>query len=118
VSLLSFGSPNISFGRAHPSSFYSNPRPLSQRYLIEYVDKVPFKGDPDSTIKICDEFVVFDAKSPASDDLSNLSHVYQNVNRIGKEAHQGRECLERHFLSDPFEHSRRVESVFVQHFRL
>jgi len=45
---------------------------ICQRHTIEYVDKVPFKGNPDNTIKICDEFVVFDAKSPASDDLSNF----------------------------------------------
>ncbi len=45
---------------------------ICQRHTIEYVDKVPFKGIPDNTIKICDEFVVFDAKSPASDDLSNF----------------------------------------------
>jgi hypothetical protein len=45
---------------------------ICQKHTIEYVDKVPFKGNPDNTIKICDEFVVFDAKSPASDDLSNF----------------------------------------------
>jgi hypothetical protein len=45
---------------------------ICQTHTIEYVDKVPFKGSPDNTIKICDEFVVFDAKSPASDDLSNF----------------------------------------------
>jgi hypothetical protein len=48
---------------------------ICQKRTIEYVDKVPFKGNPDNTIKICDEFVVFDAKSPASDDLSNF-HAY------------------------------------------
>jgi regulator of replication initiation timing len=45
---------------------------ICQRHIIEYVDKVPFKGNPDNTIRICDEFVVFDAKSPASDDLSHF----------------------------------------------
>jgi len=45
---------------------------ICQKHTIEYVDAVPFKGEPDNTIKICDEFVVFDAKSPGSDDLSNL----------------------------------------------
>ena len=45
---------------------------ICQKHTIEYVDAVPFKGEPDNTIKICDEFVVFDAKSPASDDLSNF----------------------------------------------
>jgi hypothetical protein len=45
---------------------------ICQRHTIEYIDQVPFKGNPDNTIKIGDEFVVFDAKSPASDDLSNF----------------------------------------------
>lgn len=46
---------------------------ICQKHTIEYVEKVPFKGNPDNTIKICDEFVIFDAKSPGSDDLSNFS---------------------------------------------
>lgn len=45
---------------------------ICQRHTIEYVDKVPFKGSPDNTIKICDEYIIFDAKSPASDDLANF----------------------------------------------
>ena len=45
---------------------------ISNRHTIEYIDKVPFKADPDNTLKICDEFVIFDAKSPAGDDLANF----------------------------------------------
>lgn len=45
---------------------------ICQKHTIEYVDKVPFKGDPDNTLRICDEFVIFDAKSPAKDDLQNF----------------------------------------------
>jgi hypothetical protein len=45
---------------------------ICDKHTIEYVDKVPFKGSPDNTIKLCDEFVIFDAKSPASDDLQNF----------------------------------------------
>ena len=36
------------------------------------MDKVPFRGDPDNTILICGEMVVFDAKSPANADLTNF----------------------------------------------
>ena len=32
------------------------------------------KGDPDNTVTICDEYIVFDAKSPASDDLGNFAN--------------------------------------------
>lgn len=28
---------------------------IAQRKIIEYVDKVPFKGNPDNTLKICDK---------------------------------------------------------------
>jgi hypothetical protein len=45
---------------------------ICERNTIEYVDMVPFKGSPDNAIKVCDEFIIFDAKSPASDDLANF----------------------------------------------
>ncbi len=48
---------------------------ISQRHNIEYIDKekIPFKGKPDNTVKICDEYIIFDAKSPQGDDLSNFN---------------------------------------------
>lgn len=45
---------------------------------IDYIDKIPFKGKPDNTLKICNEFVIFDAKSPASDDLTNFPIYIKN----------------------------------------
>lgn len=45
---------------------------ICNKHIIEYVDKVPFKGDPDNTLKISDEFIVFDAKSPRGEDLKNF----------------------------------------------
>jgi len=45
---------------------------ICQKHVIEYIEKVPFKGSPDNTIKICDEYVVFDAKSPGTEDLANF----------------------------------------------
>ena len=47
---------------------------ICQKNQIEYIDKesVPFKGKPDNTVKICEEYIIFDAKSPQSDDLSNF----------------------------------------------
>jgi len=45
---------------------------ICDKHTIEYVNKVPFKGSPDNTIKLCDEFIIFDAKSPSSDDLTNF----------------------------------------------
>jgi uncharacterized coiled-coil protein SlyX len=49
-------------------------RALCRKHAIEYLgkEKVPFKGKPDNTLKICEEFVIFDAKSPQGDDLTNF----------------------------------------------
>ncbi len=46
---------------------------ICQKHTIEYVEKPPFKGSPDNTIMIAEEYIIFDAKSPASDEnLSNF----------------------------------------------
>ena len=47
---------------------------ICNKYSLEYIEKekVPFKGKPDNAVKICDYYVIFDAKSPASDDLENF----------------------------------------------
>jgi len=56
----------------HQENVVGNIKRICQKHTIEYVENVPFKGKPDTVIKICDEFVVFDAKSPASDNLENF----------------------------------------------
>jgi len=62
---------------------------ICSKHTIEYVDKVPFKGEPDNTLKICDEFVIFDAKSPATDDLTNFpSYLKDQAERAKKYAKQ------------------------------
>ncbi len=47
-------------------------RNICRSHLIEYVESVPFKGNPDNTIMIAGEYVIFDAKSPAGNDLENF----------------------------------------------
>ena len=56
----------------HEETVQQHIKSICQTYLVNYVDKVPFKGSPDNTIEICDEYIIFDAKSPASDDLTNF----------------------------------------------
>lgn len=51
---------------------------ICQKHTIEYIDQVPFRGSPDNTAKICDEFVIFDAKSPSSDDLQNFPNYIKS----------------------------------------
>jgi hypothetical protein len=57
---------------------------ICSRYTIDYVDKVPFKGEPDNTIRISDEYIVFDAKSPAGEDLSNFRQYLKNQTESAK----------------------------------
>lgn len=62
---------------------------ICNKHTVEYIDKVPFKGEPDNTLKICDEYVIFDAKSPANDDLSNFpSYLKDQAEKAKKYAKQ------------------------------
>lgn len=71
----------------HQESVKNAVKMICERHTIEYVEKVPFKGTPDNTIKICDEFVIFDAKSPSSDDLQSFpSYIKTQTESIKKYA--------------------------------
>src|SRR5579859_684896 len=60
---------------------------ICSRHGVDYVDRVPFRGSPDNTIKIKDEYIVFDSKSPASDDLSNFpSYIKNQTESVSKYA--------------------------------
>jgi len=62
---------------------------ICNNHTIEYIDKVPFRGEPDNTIKICDEYVIFDAKSPAGEDLNNFpAYIKDQAERAKKYAKQ------------------------------
>jgi hypothetical protein len=50
---------------------------ICSKHNIDYVEKAPFKGEPDNLLKIANEYVVFDAKSPKGDDLNNFSNYLQ-----------------------------------------
>jgi uncharacterized coiled-coil protein SlyX len=58
--------------RNHEEAVKTSIKNICQSHLIDYVKDVPFKGKPDNTIKIAGEYVIFDAKSPAGDDLVNF----------------------------------------------
>ncbi len=86
----------------HQENVKNTMKMICQKHTIEYVENVPFKGSPDNTIKICDEFVVFDAKSPASDDLQNfpvyIKHQTESVKKYVKEENVRKDV----FLVVPF----------------
>ena len=56
----------------HEEKVKNRIKTICNKTGVEYVDKVPFKGKPDNTLRINDEYIIFDAKSPANDDLSNF----------------------------------------------
>jgi hypothetical protein len=58
--------------RNHEEQVRHSLKALCSRHTIDYLDKVPFKGEPDNTVSIGEEYIVFDAKSPGGDDLGNF----------------------------------------------
>ena len=46
----------------HEDDVKQTIKTICSKHTIEYIDKVPFKGAPDNTLKICGEFIVFDAE--------------------------------------------------------
>jgi hypothetical protein len=64
----------------HETKVEETIREICLRHQIEYVDKehIPFHGKPDNAIKIAGEHIIFDAKSPSSDDLENFPTYIKN----------------------------------------
>lgn len=62
----------------HEENVKNRIKIICSKHGVEYVDSVPFKGKPDNTLKINSEFLIFDAKSPAGDDLSNFPSYLKN----------------------------------------
>lgn len=64
---------------------------ICQNYFIKYVDEVPFRGSPDNTVEICDEYIIFDAKCPSNDDLNNFpKYIKAQTESVKKYANQDR----------------------------
>ncbi|NJN41043.1 MAG: hypothetical protein HC811_01105 [Flammeovirgaceae bacterium] len=73
----------------HEQDVANRIKAICSRHGVEYMDTVPFKGKPDNTLKINEEFIILDAKSPAGEDLSNfpiyLKNQAENVSKYIKE---------------------------------
>lgn len=73
----------------HQDTVKQTIKSICTKHTITYIDKVPFKGDPDNTLYISDEYIVFDAKSPKTDDLNNFpSYLQQQAEAAKKYAKQ------------------------------
>ena len=51
---------------------------------LEYVTEFPFRGKPDNAVRIAGETVIFDAKSPGSDDLGNFKNYIRSQSEQAK----------------------------------
>ena len=78
----------------HQESVKEIIKGICQKHVIEYVEKPPFKGNPDNTIKICDEYVVFDAKSPGTEDL-NVFYKYIKIQAEAMKKYAKQESVKR-----------------------
>jgi hypothetical protein len=59
----------------HEKDVENHVRLICKNNVISYIEQndFPYAGrKPDNTIEILEQFIIFDAKSPASDDLSNF----------------------------------------------
>jgi hypothetical protein len=73
----------------HETNVKTIVKSIAQRHTIDYIEKAPFKGTPDNTLFICEEYIVFDAKSPAGDDLKNFpAYIKDQAERAQKYAKQ------------------------------
>jgi hypothetical protein len=73
--------------KSHETNVEQNMKNICNKYCIDYFDKekVPFKGKPDNCIKIAEEFIIFDAKSPQKDDLTNfLKYIRSQTDAVNK----------------------------------
>jgi hypothetical protein len=86
---------------AHQENVKNTIKTICSRHTIEYVDKVPFKGEPDNTLKISNEFVIFDAKSPAGEDLSNFRNYLKNQAESAKKYAKEQDVKKDIFLVVP-----------------
>ncbi len=71
--------------RNHQDAVEAAIRSICQTHFIEYVKEVPFRGNPDNAIMIAGEYIIFDAKSPAGDDLENFpKYLRAQTESMGK----------------------------------
>jgi len=94
----------------HQESVKQAIKLICDKHTIEYVEKVPFRGNPDNTIKLCDEYVIFDAKSPSSDDLQNFPNYIKQQTESVKKYIKEENVRKDIFLVIPFNTVQVIES--------
>ncbi len=62
----------------HEKDIEQEIKRLCAKHTITYLDSVPFRGKPDNPVEICEEVIVFDAKSPRGEELGNFPTYIKN----------------------------------------
>ncbi|MDC3389904.1 hypothetical protein OAX32_00170 [Flavobacteriales bacterium] len=65
----------------HEKDIENHIQLICKNHILEYISQENFpypRNKPDNTIKISDQYIIFDAKSPLSDDLSNFPTYIKN----------------------------------------
>ena len=65
----------------HEKDIENHIQLICKNHILEYISQENFpypRNKPDNTIKISDQHIIFDAKSPLSDDLSNFPTYIKN----------------------------------------
>lgn len=77
--------------QTHEAEVEARIHDICNRHHIEWVDreKIPFKGKPDNTLKIANEYLIFDAKAPLSEDLKAFgTYIRNSAEQLKKYASQ------------------------------
>ncbi len=73
----------------HEADVKSFIKSICNRHSIEYVENAPIRGNPDNVIRILNDLIVFDAKSPRNDDLSYFNnYIKEQTEKAGKYANE------------------------------
>jgi hypothetical protein len=65
----------------HEKDIENHIQLICKNHILEYISQENFpypRNKPDNTIKISEQYIIFDAKSPLSDDLSNFPTYIKN----------------------------------------
>jgi len=99
----------------HETEVEQKMRLMCQELGITYVDKekYPFGGKPDNAIYICDEYIVFDSKSPQGDDLENFPSYIRREAEAAKKYTKNETVKKDIFLVVPTNAIGTIENTYM-----
>ncbi len=99
----------------HEAEVEQKMRLICQELAIDYIDKekFPFSGKPDNSVKICNEYIVFDGKSPQGDDLSNFPTYIRTQAEQAKKYSKHEEVKKDIFLVVPTNAIQAINETYI-----